>query len=540
MPSVGEFLIDRLHRAGIKHAFGVPGDYVLNFISKLYKSPIEGIGTTSEFNAGFAADAYARANGIGCVCVTYCVGGFPLLWPIGGSFAEKSPVVIISGSPGIKERQEKMLLHHMVRSFECQHEIFSNVTCANTVLRDPATAAYEIDRVLEACKTYKRPVYIELPRDVVDKPINYSFESGTPPTPVSDEEVLSEVMTEVVEYINDSKHPVILAGVEIARFGLGEKLRKFAEKTGIRVATTFLGKSVINERHPLAIGTYAGLMSKEEVAREVDASDCLVMLGVMQTDVNMGFLPLKIGKRKIVLATSESCQIRNSYYKDVLFVDFVNALCNSQVEPRRAPESAKPDAPTWVAERDKAITVKRFFEKIDSILNPNTAIIADIGDSLFGAIDLTVHGQSMFYSPAFYTTMGFSVPGVLGVMAAKPNVRPLVFVGDGAFQMTGMEISTLVRRKLNPIIFVLNNKGYATERVMLDGPWNDVQEWQFQNLPIVVGGGKGYVVETEEQLESSLAEIMPSKELSIVNVRIPKGDYSTALMRFASKLKKQL
>lgn len=539
MPSVGEFLIDRLHRAGIKHTFGVPGDYVLNFYKKLSESPIEVIGTTSEAAAGFAADAYARINGIGCVCVTYCVGGFSLLNAIGGAFAEKSPVVVISGSPGLKERQEKMLLHHMVREFECQHHVFENVTCANTVLRDPSTAAYEIDRVLEACKEHKRPVYIEIPRDIVDKPIAYALEQGIPPNAKTDEDVLDDLMSKVEDYVNSSKKPIILAGVEIARFGFANALRVFAEKTNIPVATTILGKGIFDETHPLALGVYAGAMSQEHVNRTVEESDCLIMLGVMQTDVNMGFLPLKVGTKRVVLASSEETRIKNSYYKDIVFSDFMKALFEAGIYQRSGVTTSQIAPSDFVAQK-KAITVGRFFEKINSVLTTNTAIIADIGESLFGSVDLIMRGACSFFSPAFYTSMGFALPGCLGYMTAQPKGRPFVFVGDGAFQMTGMEISTLVRRKLKPVIFVLNNAGYATERMLLDGPWNDVQDWNYHLLPQIVNGGKGYVVTTEEELNETLKEVLSENHLSIINVKFDKNDRSPAMLRFAQKFKKRL
>lgn len=541
MPSVGDFLIDRLHRSGIKHAFGVPGDYVLNFYKKLSESPIEVIGTTSEASAGFAADAYARVNGIGCACVTYCVGGFSLLNSVGGAFAEKSPVVVISGSPGIKERQEKMLLHHMVREFECQHRIFENVTCANTVLRDPATAAYEIDRVLEACKTQKRPVYIEIPRDIVDKPINYAIEQGQPQQGGTDEDVLDDLINKVQDYVNGSQRPVILAGVEVARFGFANALRLFAERTNIPVATTILGKGIFDETHPLSLGVYAGGISQEKVSRFVEESDCIIMLGVMQTDVNMGFLPLKIENKRVVLVTSEETRIRNSYYRDIGFNDFVKALFSAEIKPRQTSYALRTSTnDVFCPNTNKAISVTRFFEKINSVLTDNTAIIADIGESLFGAVDLVMRGASSFFSPAFYTSMGFAVPGCLGYMMAQPKGRPFVFVGDGAFQMTGMEISTLVRKKLNPVIFVLNNKGYSTERTLLDGPWNDVQEWNFQLIPQVVNGGKGYVVSTEQELEDVLNTVLSENCLSIINVKFDKNDRSPAMNRFVQKFKKRL
>jgi indolepyruvate decarboxylase len=422
MATLGQFLVDRLAKAGVRHGFHIPGDYSLPMYKHFDRSPIQLVGTTTERAAGLAADAYARVNGIGLCMVTYCVGGFNALDAIAGAFAEKSPVVIISGSPGMKERQEGMLLHHMVKTFECQHEVFSNVTCANTVLRDPAKACFEIDRVLEAVRTHRRPVYIEVPRDMVDRQVSYALDQGTPKPATSDEEVLGEVLDQVTEYINSSQSPIILAGEEIARYGLHERLRQLAEKTKIPVATTLLGKSVFNERHPLSLGVYAGGMSRDEVAEVVDQSDCLIMLGVMQTDVNLGFMPLKIGKRKIVLVTSEACQIRNSFFKDVVLREFVDGLLTTNIRPRASgPATEDKVRPEFTPKGAAKITVARFFAKIDSILTDKTAIVADIGDSLFGAADLTVHNSMQFLSPAFYTSMGFAVPGTLGVMIARPG-----------------------------------------------------------------------------------------------------------------------
>jgi len=546
MPSLSQHCVDQLYRAGVKHAFHLPGDYSLPIYKQFHNSPIKLIGTSSELAAGYAADAYARVNGIGLAIVTYCVGGFSILNAVAQAEAEKSPVIFLSGSPGIKERRQGMMLHHMVRTFECQHKVFSEVTCANTVLRDPTRAGYEIDRVLAALKAHSRPVYIEIPRDMMDKPISYSLDQGSPYVSVSDEEVLNEVLDEVAEYINGSTNPVILAGEEIARFGLQDRLKKFAEKTGMPVATSLLGKSVFNERHPLSLGIYCGSISKEEVSRVVDQSDCLIVLGVMQTDVNLGFMPLSFGKKKIVLVTSEECRIRNSFYKGVVFSEFMEGLLTSNIRQRSAmPIIEEREVPPFVVSQNSKITVNRLFQCINTILNKQTAVLADIGDSLFGSSDLVMHSMMQFLSPAFYTSMGFSVPGCLGVMMARPDLTPLVFVGDGAFQMTGMEFSSLCSAVESgqckaPKIFVLNNQGYSTERLILDGPWNDIRNWNFENVPVVVGGGKGYVVETEGDLDRVLAEALPSNEVCIINVKLSKHDISSALSRFGARMKKRI
>src|SRR5712691_3530955 len=164
--SIGEYLIQRLYAHGVRHIFGIPGDYVLAFYDLLFKSKLNLINTCDEQGAGFAADAYARVRGLGAVCITYCVGGLKVANTTAEAFAEKSPVVVISGAPGIKEREKNPLLHHKVREFDTQKRVFEQLTVASTVLNDPQTAFQEIDRVLHAALRYKRPVYIELPRDL--------------------------------------------------------------------------------------------------------------------------------------------------------------------------------------------------------------------------------------------------------------------------------------------------------------------------------------------------------------------------------------
>src|SRR6202000_3336499 len=155
---LGEFLFAYLHGKGIHHAFGVPGDFALPTFAWLEKSPIQSITMTHEPGAGFPAGAYSRINGIGLVCVTYCVGGLNMVNSIAGAYAEKSPVVVVSGAPGRKDREKDPLLHHKVKTFETQRRVYDEVTVASTVLLHEQTAAAEIMRVVDACLKYKRPV----------------------------------------------------------------------------------------------------------------------------------------------------------------------------------------------------------------------------------------------------------------------------------------------------------------------------------------------------------------------------------------------
>jgi TPP-dependent 2-oxoacid decarboxylase len=194
------------------------------------------------------------------------------------------------------------------------------------------------------------------------------------------------------------------------------------------------------------------------------------------------------------------------------------------------------------AARNQRITVKRLFERLNFSITDNVIVIADIGDSLFGALDLIIHGQTEFLSPAYYCSMGFAVPAAIGARLANPRLRPIVIVGDGAFQMTGMEISTISRFALNPLIIVLNNNGYGTERPMLDGPFNDVLRWNYYRIPEIIGHGKGFLIQTEDQLEESLlaAENIYSQELCILDVHLDIHDGSPALLRLTESLGKKV
>jgi TPP-dependent 2-oxoacid decarboxylase len=557
--NVGSYLIQRLYDHDVRHIFGVPGDFVLGFYQELIQSnKLKVINTCDEQGAAFAADAYARINGLGVVCVTYCVGGLKIVNATAQAFAEKSPVVVISGAPGIKERRKNPLLHHKVRDFDTQQKIFEHITVDSVLVDNPRTAAKDIDRVLSSATRYKRPVYIELPRDKVSIPI-YQEQYADPSTTYSktakieegyetDMDSMQEALAEATAMINSSKQPVIIAGVEIHRFGLQDKILQLTYKTNIPVVATVLSKSVISEDHPSYLGVYEGAMGHQSVREYVESSDCLILLGALMTDINFSISSTPIEQSKSIYVTSEKLTIKYHNFENVLLQDFLTSLIEAPLERKdfvlvgKQGNVKNNNNKHFSAARNQKITVKRLFERLNFSITNNAIVIADVGDSLFGALDLTIHGQTDFLSPAYYCSMGFAVPAAIGAQLASPALRPIVIVGDGAFQMTGMEISTISRFALNPIIIVLNNNGYGTERPMLDGPFNDILPWNYYRIPEIIGHGKGFVIETEDQLEESLsaAETIYSKDLCVLDVHLDIHDGSPALQRLTESLGKKV
>lgn len=542
--SIGQYLIQRLQDYGIADVFGIPGDYILSFYAMLEKSPVNVVGCTREDCAGFAADAYARVHGMGAVCVTYCVGGLSVCNSIAGAYAEKSPVVVITGSPGLEERVNNPLLHHKVRDFRTQIEVFEKLCVASAELIDPLVAFREIDRVLDACQRFKRPVYLEIPRDMVEV-VPHISQTYHRSSAEIDTQAADEAADEAAMLLSKSERPMILAGVEIHRFGLQDKVIALAEQMNVPIAATLLGKSVIPERHPLYAGLYEGAMGQEEVTKLVEESDCVLVLGAFMTDINLGIFTARLDPTKCVYVTSEQLRIRHHHYHGVPLDDFLSRLTARKPKPtpRAVPASLQQPKPPFIIEPERPISVRRLIQRLDEQIDEHTIVIADIGDSLFAATELTIHQRTEFLSPAYYTSMGFSVPAALGALTARPEARVVVICGDGAFQMTGMELSSIVRKGYSPLIIVLDNHGYGTERFLHEGDWkfNEIHPWKYSKLPLLLGGGTGYEVRSEGEFDAALRSAWEDRSgMSIVHVHLPEGDASLPLKRLAERLKQRV
>ena len=449
----------------MRHVFGIQGDYVLNFYNQLCKSPLTVINTCDEQGAGFAADGYARTSGFGVACVTYGVGGLKLANSTAQAFAEKSPVLVISGAPGMGERTHDPLLHHKIRSFETQLNVFREMTAAQAVLTDGDRAAAEINRVIATIKEEKRPGYIELPRDMVDVETEVPGPSMAKPTPAADQGAIDEALDRALSLLMAAHRPIILAGAEAHRFGLQEMLADFIDRSGLFFATGLLGKSVISEHHPKFIGVYAGAMSPDDVREAVEEADCIIGIGPFITDLSSGMFTQRISDEHVVKLTPEGVHVGYSFYPGIAMKDFLAALTAALPLPEHIRMSVERRVlPPFVPEIDREITMERLVTAVNTFLDDTTTVIAEAGDPLFGALDIRVHGTNEFMSPAYYASLGFAVPAAIAVQLAAPDRRPLALVGDGSFQMTGVEISTRGPLRVEP---------HCT------GP----QQWRVRHLP---------------------------------------------------------
>ncbi len=535
--TVAQYLLLRLKEIGVNHLFGVPGDFVLGFFNEVLKSEVKYVGTCNELNAAYAADGYARIRGIGAFSSTFGVGELSAINGVAGAYAERVPVVVITGAPATINFRTRPLLHHTLGDYQIPLRMYEKITAASTLLVSAQTAPAEIDRVLSACLFHQQPVYISLPSDVVmmkcSRPAPFSF----PAPAASDQAALAEALREALGMLEDAQKPVVIGGVELIRFKLQKEFAGFLDKTGFPYATMMLGKTVLAEQHPQFIGLFEGDRSREYVRNRVGSADCVLQLGALLTDFNTGGFTTNLDDSRTISANIGSVKIKSHYYENVHLHDFIIGLTEklSRRDPatldticaacgctHRCTEPYSPDA-------SKPLTINRFFDRMSHFIENNSIVIAETGVALFGAAEVLLPGQATFIGQTFYGSIGYTVGATLGACMAAQERKAVLFIGDGSFQVTCQDLSTMIRNHIKPVIFLLNNDGYTIERVIVDRPYNDIQPWHYHDLPKVFGGGPGLDVRTEGELEDALAKAAAADNLVFIEIHTGRLDCPEAL-----------
>ncbi len=518
----------------------MPGDFTLALNARLDRHPGLFVGTCDEQGAGFAADAYARLTGIGVVLVTWGVGGLKLVNSTAQAWAESVPVVVISGAPGIAEREGDPLLHHKVKDFGTQMRVMEDVTAMAVELRDPVTAPRMIAEAFATARRESRPVYLEIPRDVVGMPAP-PLPDDLPGPPVTDPVTLAACLDDVVARLDEAERPAVISGVLVARLGLQADLDALARATGLPVAETLLGKSSVGSDDAWFKGVYAGALSSDhEVRALIEGADRVLVLGAYMSDLNTGMFTAGIDRAATIVAHQGITYVGTHGYEGVGVADLIRGLvalygAGGPVAPHvprpRPPFAPRPGAP---------LGADAVFRALHAHVGPGPTVLADPGDALFGSVALQVE-ESGFIATAYYASLGFAVPGALGAGLARPDRRPVVIVGDGAFHMTALELGGMARVGVHPVVVVINNQGYGTERPMMDGVFNDIPPMRYSRFPAALGSGTGVQVDTEDGFDAALIEALADTgRLRLVEAVIPRDDISPGLAALTAELRKRV
>lgn len=528
---ISEFIIKKCVEHRVKHIFGVPGDYVLDLCDTITRpdNQVKFINTCNELNAGYAADAYARLKGLGVVVVTYGVGSLSLVNAVAGAHAENVPLLIISGAPAHGKLQRNAELHHMVNGYDTPFNIFKHITVARYQIEESQYAAEQINQAVTECRRKSQPVYLEIPEDYFIKPVVGTGYSRTVNDLPEVETDLREAVRLIMSTIEKSKRPLLFVGRSIVNTVGQSKVLDLIERISCPFITMITDKGVLPEDHSNFLGMWFGDANSSTVKRVFEETDLVINLGAEFNELNASGYE-KIFKAKDTIHIEEHKFIHQAKEFNVCSQQVIDKLLSQSMTPKdtqlgiQLSKGIKTIGPT-----SGKLTTDRFFECLSSYLSEDDIVIADMGASLFGSVNMPFPKNISFIAQPFYGSIGYSIPAAIGASLAEPNRRVIVLVGDGALQVTMQAISTLLKFACRPILFVLNNDGYTIERIIKDGIFNDIQAWHYHKLPLLFGGKKGVCISSIAQLISSLNKLNNRTALTLLEVKIPKEDPGTIM-----------
>ena len=570
--TVADYLLTRLKQLNVTEVFQIPGDYVKHFTQTLEDFPgVNAIGCANELDAGYAADAYGRTRGLAAISLQYGVSTYSALNAIAGAYVERSPVVVISATPGSDARNITnmygVLYHHSTGNFQADEEIFKHVTVGAITLSTSVGATDKIDDLIIQALTHQRPVYIACYKEVWAEPCPQPTATPLKAMVIKSEPLaLQNALTQAWMQITAAKKPLIFAGVEILRHGLAPLLQQIIDASGFLYTTTTLGKTVLDEGGNKFIGTYADAASIDSVVQTIAESDCFLTLGTIMTDDYLFFIENQYPN--VVLANTE--QVRAGYYlyEGVTMADFMEGLLHlfktstpSSSTPSYPLTSIAPPQPVypepWLSNSDKqwanqpeVITYNRFFQHTMKFLTDNkllSEIVMTYGvsSSLYVATNAYGLKQNSFLSSAAWQCIGFETGAAMGAQLGSGK-RAWTVAGDGGFMMICQSLSTLGRNKLNAVIFVMSNQVYAIEQVYVDitsfepGPqhtfdtFDILPKWDYMALAKAFNAD-GHRVTTIDELNNLLKTLAHTVDKpTLVEVVIPQKDLPGQMYRLGT------
>ncbi|MCA2211365.1 alpha-keto acid decarboxylase family protein [Jidongwangia harbinensis] len=517
--TVGQYLVDRLHQLGLAHLFSIAGDYSIGWVNGYVEpSPIEVVEEVNELNAGYAADGYARLNGIGALCVTYSAGALSAVNAIAGAYVEKVPVVLINGTPSIKKtlafEQTGVSSHHFITGRETDLQSFEHITAAAVRIDSPDVAPMLIDYALTTCISEKRPVYLELLQDMIDLACQPPDGVLEPARARSDQANLEQSVTRIGERLTAAARPLVWVGVEVDRLGLHDKASDLIRHLNVPYVTELLSKAVLSEDDVLFAGVFDGRASSPAVQDLVTEADFVLALGVWLTDINSLGWDVDFGKTAFV--SWDTVKDGTYFSPQVALEHLIDGLLASRPtvsSPGRPPAVARD--PLSLGPAGDEITYQGFYQTIPQYVDENTIVGSDASLNYFGSLLLKVPTAGSFIAQSSYSAIGYIGPAATGVCLAKSDrQRVMVFAGDGGFQMTAQCLSVQTRFGLDPIIFVINNGVYGVEQWLADAsvfstakPFYQscvLHPWKYHKLAEVFGC-QGWRVSTYVELKEAMA-----------------------------------
>jgi pyruvate decarboxylase len=574
---LAEYLFRRLYQLGVRGLHGVPGDYNLTALDYVAPCGLDWVGNCNELNAGYAADGYARVKGIGAVVTAFGVGELSVINAIGGAYAEMAPVIHIVGTPPTSVQNVGACMHHSLGdgNFRVFADMAAKVTVAQANLTHAESAPSEIDRVLRECLLQSRPVYIELPTDLVSAKVPASLLS-TPISiaiPPNDEGFEDAEVDLIISKIYAAKQPFIIVDGFTSRYGpdVANLANELVRVTGFPCSTTPFGKGIVDETLPNFHGVYAGIAGKQVYMPWAQSCDLVLRLGPLNSDVNtFGFTTIPDPKVTITFHR-DSVEVGNAenggHYKNLhikgLLQKILDRLDVSRIpkmdpypdlgNPREQLNALEATDPGSIVDQNT------FYQRVSTFFREGDIVLSETGTPSVGGRDFVLPKHTQLINSSIWLSIGYMLGAAQGAALAQRELisdgarkgRTILFEGDGSLQMTVQEISTMIRNKLDITIFVLNNDGYTIERWIhgMEATYNDIAPWRYLKAAEFFGAVENdpeYKVTTRTastwgELERVLAEeeVKDGKGFKMIEVRMTREDAPESLKKLVQTVQKR-
>ncbi|MBO1361965.1 alpha-keto acid decarboxylase family protein [Acetobacter sacchari] len=544
--TVGHYLSARLGQIGLKDHLAVAGDFNLVLLDQLLEEgSTRQIYSCNELNCGYTAEGYARANGAAAMIVTFNVGALSAVNAIGSAYAESLPVIFISGGPNTNDQGSGHILHHTIgtTNYGYQMEMVSHVTCAAEVIHSAENAPAQIDHAIRTALRLRKPAYIEIPCNLAGAPcvrpgpVSSLLAEATP-----DRVSLDAAVKAAGEFLSAREKVVILVGSRVRTLGSLEPIVALAERVGCAVTVMGAAKSFFPEDHPLFRGVYWGEISTMGAQELVESADGVVCLAPIFNDYATVGWQSRPKPEDTLLADLNEVTVDGRSYAGFHLGAFVSALAESAPRRPATGQTAKPAPDVIPASKpDAALTNDEMARQINALVDGNTTLTAETGDSWFNAVRMNLPGGAKVESEMQWGSIGWSVPAALGGAYAAPDRRHVLMVGDGSFQLTAQEVAQMVRYEVPVIIFLVNNRGYVIEIKIHDGPYNYIKNWDYAGLIDAFNAGEGHGLGLHAHNGAELAEAIEKAKANtrgptLIECHIGQTDCTDMLVRWGKKV----
>ena len=545
--TVGTYLASRLEQAGVRDYFVVPGDFNLILLDQILENPrLRMINCCNELNAGYAADGYARSNGVAAMVLTYSVGGLSALNAVACAYAEDLPVIVVVGGINSDSEWQDKIIHHALGEvrYDYQREIYAHVTAGAFSVRHAADAPAMIDGAIDLALRRRKPVMLEIACNLASMPVPAPRPRRFGAAPASDPAALADAADHAADLLNKASRPVLVSGSKLRPPASREAFLKLADAAGYAVASVPAGKGMFPETHPAYVGIYWGPVSWPGVASVVESADAYLFAGTLLSDYATTGFTAMIDPKKLLLALPGEVRLPGATYAGVQLADFLGALAGrvrrndaSLVEFARGKMREEPpaDAP------GNALTIAEVSRQIHDALGRDTALLVETGDSWFHGLRMRLPEGCRFEIQFQAGSIGWSVPATLGYeMGFTTPTRVIAMIGDGSFQVTAQEVSTMIRYGMRPIIILVNNRGYIIEDAIHQGPYNKIKNWDYAGLmkdwTNDEGRGLGLHAKSAGELTAALTRATTHDGPCLIEVAIDPQDCSVDMREWGTRV----